>query len=57
MRMRPNARLLMCVVIIVASAFYAVLVAQDPQVASAVALGYVAVLFTTFVVINVWKKP
>lgn len=57
LRMRPSVRLLMCAVMIVGSAFYAVLVSQDTQVASAVALGYVALLLTIFVLVNVWKRP
>lgn len=56
-RMRPNLRLLMCAVIIVASAAYAVLVAQDPQTASAVSSGYIALLVSVFFLVNVWKKP
>lgn len=57
LKMRPNARLLLCAVVIVGSALYAVLVVRDPQIASAISSGYVAVLLTTFFVINVWKKP
>lgn len=55
--MRPNLRLGLCIVMIVGSAFYALLVTQNPSVASAVALGYVALLLTVFVLVNVWKKP
>jgi len=39
------------------SAIYAVLVAYDSGVASAIALGYVAVLLTVFLASNVRKKP
>lgn len=57
MKMRPNARLLWCAIIILGSACYAVLCERDSGLAAAVALGYVAVLLTIFIVINVWKKP
>jgi hypothetical protein len=43
--------------LIILSAGYAVLVKKDPNLAAAVASGYVALLLTLFVVINVWKKP
>lgn len=57
LRMRPNARLLLCGLTILLSACYAVLVARTPEVATAVAVGYVALLLTIFVAVNVWKKP
>lgn len=43
--------------LILLSAVYAVLVKRDPQIASAVSSGYVAILLTTILIINVWKKP
>lgn len=55
--MTRNARLQLSIVMIVISAAYAVIVAKDPQVASAVAIGYVAVLITVTILTNVWKKP
>jgi hypothetical protein len=42
---------------ILLSALFAVLVVRDPQVASAISTGYVAVLLTAFVLANIWKKP
>ncbi len=55
--MRPSTRLALVIGIILVSAFYAVLVHEDPSVASAIAVGYVALLLTVFILINVWKKP
>lgn len=55
--MRPNTRLSLSAVIIIGSALYAVLVARDPQVAGAVASGYVAILLSVFVLVNYWKRP
>lgn len=54
--MNPTIRLMLCGAIILASACYAVLVKTDPQVASAIASGYVAALVSVFVLLNVWKK-
>lgn len=54
--MRSNARLGWSVAIIIVSAIYAVLVAKDPNTASALMLGYVAVLLTIFVINEVWKN-
>lgn len=56
-RMRPSVRLYLTLAVIVLSALYAVVVSQDPAIASAIASGYVAMLVTVLVVINVWKKP
>lgn len=56
MNMLPKTRLVLCVVIIVGSALYALLVSRDPDVASALMLGYVGVLLTIFVATEVWKK-
>lgn len=55
--MTANSRLLWSAVLIIISAVYAVLVARDPGVASAIAAGYIAILLTVFVLLNVWKKP
>lgn len=55
--MRAHTRLTLSAVMIILSALFAILIDQDPQVASAVALGYVALLLTAFVLANVWKKP
>lgn len=55
--MTSTTRLQVCGVILVISAAYAVLLAQDTEVASAIASGYVALLLTAIVLVNVWKKP
>jgi hypothetical protein len=55
--MKPSLRLWLSVAMIVMSAIYAVTVVKNPQIASAIALGYVALLLTVFVLVNVWKKP
>jgi hypothetical protein len=54
--MSASLRLFLCGVIILVSAVYAVLVASDPSFASAVASGYVAVVVTVILVVNIWKK-
>lgn len=55
--MRPSLRLGLCFGIILFSFGYAALVAWNPRIASASALGYIVVLLTIFVAVNVWKKP
>lgn len=55
--MTSSARLMLSAALIVMSSVYAVLVAKSPEVASAVAAGYIAVLLSVFTLINVWKKP
>jgi hypothetical protein len=55
--MTSTTRLRLSAVMIVLSAMYAVTVAKDPQIASAIASGYVAAVVTVFVLVNVWKKP
>lgn len=54
--MLPRTRLYLCGFLIVVSAVYAVLVAEDPDVAEAVALGYIALVLTLFFLITVWKR-
>lgn len=55
--MTAHSRLFLAFALIVLSAGYAVLVKKDPSLAGAVASGYVAVLLTVFLLINVWKRP
>lgn len=55
-KMSPSLRLLVCGALILLSAVYAVLVARDPTFASAIAVGYVAVVVTAILVVNLWKK-
>ena len=47
---------MLCAVMILISASYAVLVAKDLELAKAVALGYIALMLTLIVIVNVWKK-
>jgi hypothetical protein len=56
MKMLASTRLILCLVIIVGSSLYAILVSQDPEIASAIMLGYVGLLLTIFVATEVWKK-
>lgn len=55
--MTSNVRLQICGVIIVLSAMYAVTVVKDPEVASAIAAGYIALVLTAILLVNLWKKP
>lgn len=55
--MSPSVRLRLVAVVLLMSAVYAVMVAKDPQVASAISSGYVAIVVTVIVLVNVWKKP
>lgn len=55
--MTRNIRLGLIAAIIVFSAGYALLVKKDPSIAGAVATGYVALLLTVLLLLNVWKKP
>jgi uncharacterized membrane protein len=55
--MKPSTRLIWCAVIIVGSAIYGLLIAYNPRVATAIMVGYIALLLTILVVIHVWKKP
>jgi len=54
--MGPNARLRMSIFMIVFSAIYAVLIAENRDLAEALAVGYIALLLTVFVMVNIWKK-
>lgn len=55
--MHNRTRLFWSATIILISSLYAVLVAESPDVASAIMLGYVALLLTIFTIIEIWKKP
>lgn len=56
-KMRPNARLLWITVMILGSASYGVLVKKDPDFAQALMLGYIGLILTIFVLVQVWRKP
>lgn len=53
--MKANTRLTLSVVIIVGSALYGFLIIEAQQFAEAIALGYISVLLTVLVAINLWK--
>jgi hypothetical protein len=54
--MTPNTRLRLSILMIFLSVCYAVLVASDRELAGVVAIGYIALLLTVFVLTNLWKK-
>jgi uncharacterized membrane protein len=56
-RMKPSTRLIWCAVIIVGSAIYGLLIAYNPRVATAIMVGYIALLLTILLSIHVWKRP
>ncbi len=57
LEMRPNARLLWIAVLIIGSASYGVLVKKDPDFAQALMLGYIGLVLTIFMVVQIWRKP
>lgn len=54
--MSASLRLVLCGALILISTIYAVLVARDPTTASAIAVGYVALVVTVILIVNIWKK-
>jgi hypothetical protein len=54
--MRPNVRLGWSGFIVLGSIIYCILVIANPDIASALMLGYVGILLTVFFVNEVWKK-
>lgn len=52
-KLKPSIRLALVGVILVESAVYGVLISYNPRIASAVMLGYIAVLLSLMVVIHV----
>lgn len=55
--MTPHRRLWLLAALIVISAMYAVVVEKDPELAYAVALGYIAIMLTILIVTACWKRP
>ena len=51
----PRTRLMICAAVIVLSAGYGVLITKDPDFAQAIMLGYVGILLTIFVLVEVWR--
>jgi len=54
--MTARFRLLLSGFIILLSAFYGVLVAHDPVLAQALAVGYIAIVLTAYILSNFRKK-
>jgi hypothetical protein len=54
-QMKPSLRLFLCVAMILISAGYSVLVIKDIDVAKAIALGYIALMLTILVIVNIGK--
>lgn len=53
LKLSPTARLSLVGVVLVGSALYGALISYNPRIASAVMLGYIAVLVTILVLIHV----
>lgn len=56
-KLRANLRLFLCAFLIVGSALYGVLIAENPRIAADVMLGYIALVLTVLAVTEIWKKP
>lgn len=55
--LHPSLRLFLSVLVILGSAFYAVLVAEDTDLATSLAWSYITVVLSIFVLSTVWKRP
>lgn len=55
--MRPKTRLLLCAIVIVGSAGYALLITKNSELARTIMLGYIGLVLSVFVVNQVWRKP
>lgn len=55
-QMTPKTRLRLIAIMIMLSAIYAVLIVADRDLAGVIAVGYIAVILTVFVVVNAWKR-
>lgn len=53
--MKLGTRLALVAVVIIGSACYAILIAKSPELGRTVALGYIAILLTILVTVNLWK--
>lgn len=54
--MSPSTRLRLVAVVLLLSAVYAVLIAQDRDLAQAVAVAYISILLTIIFLISFWKR-
>lgn len=55
-QMTPNTRLRLVAIMIMLSAIYAVLIVADREIAGVIAVGYIAIILTVFVLVNAWKS-
>lgn len=55
-QMTPKTRLRLIAIMLMLSAIYAVLIVADREIAGVIAVGYIAIILTVFVLVNAWKK-
>lgn len=55
--MTPKTRLKLIAGLLALSTIYALLVSISPEFARIVAVGYIALMLTILVLIQLWKKP
>ena len=55
--MTPATRGKLILGLLALSSVYAFLVGWNPELARAIAVGYIALMLTVLVLINLWKKP
>lgn len=55
--MTAKLRLTFCGVLILLSAVYALIVSIDIELAKVVALGYISLVLTIFLLLNIWRRP
>lgn len=55
--MTRQTRLSLIAFVVVASALYATLVANDRELAETVMLGYIGIVLSIFVANELWRKP
>lgn len=55
--MRPSVRLVLLAGLIGISVAYTALLVREPEIASALSSGYVALLLTVLALVHFWKKP
>lgn len=56
-QMQPRTRLKWIALLIFGSALYAALIAIDEEFARTVMLGYIGLILTIFLTVEVWRKP
>lgn len=55
--MTQQVRFVVIIGVIVFSAGYSILVVKDEGLASAISLGYIAVILTVMLLLRYWRKP